>query len=302
MKQREIIERLRREAEEHVPDVSVDLAAARRFPASEGADVIPRRRHVPVVAAAAACFALLLLLAVLLPLLFAGRGDISTLVISINPSAELTLEDGKVTKTRPLNRDAALLLADSDLSGMTAQEACLTFAQLAGERNLIGADGIRIRVTGKDGDKLAGEIHSALDALFVVSDLDDETFRSLFDGYDEDAMERFEDYVTREYGEKQKEYLERAKGLLATYRQDLGGVDFSDAEAVRQFNRKYLLLGEDLLIEEDDDDSAEEIREELIEELEKVERLMERDPQKAFEELFKGFMELVEEEYEEDDD
>lgn len=312
MKKREIVERLRAEAEEHVPDVAVDPAAARRGAPS---DVIvlprPRRNFLPLAAAAVALF---LLLAILLPvLLVRGGGGLTTLVISINPSAELTVESGVVTKTKPLNRDAAVLLADRDLNGMTAEDACLAFAQLASDRRLIGADGVRIRVTGKDGAGLTRRIHSTLDALFAVGDLDDLSLSTLFDGYDEDAMEQFEDYVVREYGEKQQEYLERARALLQTYRADVLALDLTNPAAVQVFNQTYLPLGEDFLVEREeddddddddddydddyDDDDDDDVRAELLEEYEEIMRLLDRDPQRAFEVLFKGFLELIEEEY-----
>lgn len=301
MKNREIVNRLRAEAKEHTPDVRVDLSEVRPAPLDGGAVAVPakRRTHSAVLIAAVA---LILVLAALLPFFLRGGGGPTTLVISINPSAELTLEEGRVMRTRPLNKDAAVLLAGCDLLGMTAEEACLTFAELAGARNLIGTDGVRIRVSGKDGGRLLREIHGALDALFEVKDLDDESFQSLMGGYDEDAMERFEDYVLREYGEKQQQYLARAQVLLETYRADLEAVDLRDRAAMQAFNEKYLLLGEDLLFElDEDDDEDDDIREELLEEYDELMRLLERDEKKAFEELFKGFMELLEEEYEDDD-
>ena len=51
------------------------------------------------------------------------------------------------------------------------------------------------------------------------------------------------------------------------------------------------------LVEDDEDDGPEEIRRELLEEYEEIVRLIERDRDEAFEELFDGFLELMEEDY-----
>ncbi len=301
MNDREIIEALQREAETHTPDVPVDLHAARVQ--GRGEVVALSRKKPLVITLCALLFVILLSLAVLLPVLLGrGGGGLTTLVISINPSAEFTLENGKVTKTRALNHDAAVLLAGQNLDGKTAEEACLTFAQLAGRRNLIGTDGVRIRASGKNGKAVARSVESALsEALFAVGDLDDAAFEALFGVYDEDAMDRFEDYVTQSYSSKKAEYLDGARELLSTYPADLESLDMKDLAAVREFNRKYLKLGEDFLIEEDEDDPEGKIRQELLGEYEEIVHLLETDPDEAFEELFEEFLELFEEAFEEDD-
>lgn len=296
MNEREMTERLRKEAEEHTPDVTLDLGAARAEAPSGGAIVLSRRKPA-VISVLAAALGVLLLLAILLPVLLPRGGGYATLVISINPSAEFTIEDGKVSRTRPLNRDAAVLLAGSDLNGMTAEDACLTFVRLAEKRNLIGADGVRIRVSGKGGSSIEESVHGALDALFSVGELDDDALDVLLGGYNEEEMEHFEDYVANSYGDKKKEYLEKAMQLLETYKDDVEALDFADRAAVERFNKTYLLLGEDFLVEDDEDDDPEEIRKDLLEEYEEIVRLARRDPDEAFEELFDGFLELMEEDY-----
>lgn len=305
---REIIEMLRREAEEHTPDRLAQIEAARgSMPAGAPAEVaaIPLHRKAALISALSALLGIMLLLLILLPVLLHGGGegtDLTTLVVSINPSAEFTLENGTVTRTRPLNRDAAVLLAGQDFTGKTAEEACLGFATLAGKRNLIGTDGVRIRVTGKDEKKITDGIHAALDTLFAVGELDDAALDGLMGSYDEDAMEKFDDYLFREYEGKREDFLARARELLESYPSDVRALDLSDRAAVEAFNRKYLALGEDLLVEldDDDDDDAEELREELLEECEELLFLMERDPEEAFEEMFEEFLEMIEEGYEDD--
>lgn len=296
MNEREMTERLRKEAEEHTPDVTLDLDAARTGSPRGGAIALSRRKPA-VISILAAVLGIVLLLAILLPVLLPRGGGYATLVISINPSAEFTIEDGKVSKTRPLNRDAAVLLAENDLNGKTAEDACLTFVQLAEKRNLIGADGVRIRVRGKGESSIEQSVRGVLDTLFSVGELDDDALDLLFGSYNEEEMDQFEDYVASTYGDKKKEYLEKAMKLLETYRDDVEELDFSDRAAVESFNKKYILLGEDFLVEDDEDDSPEEIRQELLEEYEEIVRLIERDRDEAFEELFDGFLELMEEDY-----
>ncbi len=298
MNDRELFERLRREADEHTPDVKVDVRAARVQPPQGEVVAAARSRKAALISVLSALLGIILLLAILLPVLLGGGGGgkYGTLVISINPSAEFTIEDGKVTRTRALNRDAAILLEGNTWDGLTAEDACLTFAQLAEKRNLIGADGVRIHASGKDGNSIAASVHGALDALFAVGDLDEAALASLLGSYDEEEMERFEAYVTHSYSAKKTEYLERAKALLTTYRADLLALDLADRAAAEAFNTKYLLLGEDFLIEFDDDDE-DEILEDLLEEYEEISALLARDPDEAFEELFEGFLELMEEDY-----
>ncbi len=296
MKKDEIIQTLRSEAEAYTPKPAIDVSAARALPVPEGEVIAASKTRKILVPVLCALLGVLLLLVALFPVFF-RENSVTTLVISINPSAEFTLENGKVSKTKPLNRDAVLLLNGQDFTGKTAKEACLTFATLASERNLIGPDGVRIRVSGGKVGKIEKDIHAALDTLFSVGELDDETFNSLLGGYDEDEIEKFGDYLTKQYADKKSEYLQKAKELLASYKGDVETLDLSDRQAIEAFNKKYLLLGEDFLIEEDEDDDFDEIKEDLSEECDEMLKLLERNSEKAFEELFEGFLELLEEGY-----
>lgn len=299
MKNREIIQALRAEAEEHTPDVAVDVA---NISLPEGHEIaLPNRHHRVALFAALAAFVLLLVAILLVVFLRSGGTELSTLVISINPTAEFTLEDGKVIRTRPLNRDAAVLIAGSDFNGKTAEEACLAFADLAEKKHLIGTGGVSIRVTGKNGSRIEQDVKYALDKLFSVNELDEDTLQSLLGSYDEDAMDRFEEYVEHEYTGKKEEYLSKATELLQSYREDLLSLDLQDEAARAQFNKKYLLLGEDLIFGENErEDTFEEQREEMLEEFEEIEELQRENPSELFEELFEEFLELFEKEYDDD--
>lgn len=296
----EILKQLQRESEEHTPDVRAEIPSEAP-PLGEGGAAVAVRRTWPVVALAACGLALLLLLALLMPAFFRGT-DRATLVISINPSAELTLEGGKVTRTRALNRDAAVLLVGKDFSGMTAEEACLSFAELADERKLITADGIRVRVTGKNGNAIESGVLGALAGRYAtVGEMDPAFLEGLMNGYDERQMGDFESYVQGAYDGKREQLLTQAKELLQTYETDLFALSVSDMVAVSSFNKTYMLLGEDFLAEQDETDWEEE-RAEMAEDARKLSRLIDSDPDRAFGELFEGFMELLEEEYDREDE
>lgn len=223
------------------------------------------------------------------------------------PTAEFTVKDGKVTGTRALNRDAAVFLVEKDFNGIAAEEACVGFAELARERNLLGGGGIRIRVTGENSARLSNAVYGALGSLFSVGELDEETFSALMAGYNAGEMEDFEDFLLTEYAGQRDAYLARVRELLDLYPEGLARLT-PTAEAVAAFNQTFTLLGEDFLIELDDDWQSEweETVEELREEYREISQLLERDPQKAFEELFDGFAEVIEDKFdqrhERDDD
>ncbi len=286
MNDSEIIEQLRAEAETHTPDLSFDPRGAVQMGAAEAEILaVPHRRWLLPVAAA--LLSVILFLAILLPLVF-SRGE-TTLVISINPSAEFLIEKGKVKRARALNQDAAVMLVGEDLVGMTAEEACVTFATLARGKNLITANGIRIRVTGKDRDRIAGSVQTALKD-FTVGDLADEDLDSILGGYNEAEMQDFEDYLINKYAASREAFMRDVEALLQTYEEDLIALDFSDSAAVEAFNRKYMLL-DDLCIERGEE------KEEYFEEYRELKEEIEEDPDEAFEDLFEDFLEIFEEDY-----
>ena len=296
MKKREIVASLKREAKLYTPDVTVDTGTALSpYEAKRGGEIAlekqgGKKKTVLIVAAA---LALLMFLAVLLPVLFLGGGSgVTTLVISINPSAEFTLEDGKVKSTKALNQDAAVMLFSENLIGMSAEDACVTFATLAQKRNLITANGIRILVTGKDHARISGSVQTALEG-FSVSDLPDEDFSSIMGGYDETKMKDFEGFLSTSYDKSRGAFLAEAKRLLATYKADLDALDLGDLAAVNTFNQKYALLG-DLCIELDDLDEG---KAEYYEEYNELSWEIEHDPDEALEDLFDDFLEMFERDY-----
>ena len=198
MKRSEIEKALKSESDEFTPDVfgRVMAQAAERTKQSAELPVqgsqphkrrSPRRRLVTRIsaflAAAAAC------LAIVLPIALnntapAAIPAYATVCVKINPSVELTVEDGVVTGVRALNKDAAVLLVHSTLDGMSAETACVTVADLAASRNLMTEAGIALYVSGKDEAQLEASIRAQLTASnYKVADSDDAYAAELCERY-----------------------------------------------------------------------------------------------------------------------
>ncbi len=207
------------------------------------------------------------------------------------PGAEFTLENGKVSSTRALNRYAAVLMKDVNFTGDTAEEACLRFTELADGKQLIGAGGVRLRIEGGDPATLDG-VRGALSQRYTqysFSDMDDASFDALFAGYDEGEMGEFEDWLEREFEGRRSGFEEEVRTLIESgdYPTDLETLD------KETFNRKYQCLGEDLIFEDGD-----ETRRELLEEYEELCSKWQRSPERVLDELFEEFMDEIEDVYE----
>lgn len=294
---------LRREAQEHTPDVYARVRAAQ--PTCTEGDVLVRTRRRPLLALAAAAAAVLILLACILPAVLRGAapaaGGNGNLYISINPSVEFTVRENKVTDVRALNRDAALLLVGEDLIGMTPEDAGAAFAALSDAKHLITAQGIGVYATGADAAALEQRVRERLageyGATYAVSELSETDFDALIAAYDERAMGDFEDYLERELVHLTSDFAERVRALTQTYLADLDRV-FAGDMTRGDFNGKYVYLGEDCIFEDGD-----ESRRELEEEFDSLCRAIERyGDEYLFDELFDEFLEAVEELYETDHD
>ncbi len=300
MKEEEIIRMLREDAEQNIPDVRERVRAAEAAMLESG-EVRVRQRKSWLLWAASALLLVLLLAAVFGMTLWGGSSF--KIVVSINPSVEFSLEDGKVVGTRSLNKDAAVLIKDEDFTGETAEEAVLRFAALAESKHLIGADGIRIRAEGRDGGAVRA-IHASLSrtyAQYSVTDLDEASFHALLAGYNESEMGDFEDWLTREFDGQQAQFKEEIDALLKSYEEELEAVDTRDRAAVEAFNLKYLKLGEDVTFEDGD-----ESKEELLSEFRRLKEKLGRDPASMTDELFREFIDeledIYEDKFERDDD
>lgn len=76
-----------------------------------------------------------------------GAKYASFMSIDINPSIELTFdENGKVASVRAKNDDAAILLTDVDLTGMTAEQATAQITQLAEKMGYLNADNTGVKI------------------------------------------------------------------------------------------------------------------------------------------------------------
>ena len=207
------------------------------------------------------------------------------------PGAENTLEGGKVSSTRALNRSAAVLMKDVNFTGDSAEEACLRFTELADGKYLIGAGGVRLRIEGGDPATLDG-VRGALSqrySQYTFSDMDDASFDALFAGYNAREMGEFEDWLEREFEGRRSGFEEEVRTLIESgdYPTDLETLDRDT------FNRKYQCLGEDLIFEDGDETHAE-----LLEEYEELCSKWQRSPERVLDELFEEFLDEIEDVYE----
>lgn len=304
MKDSELLETLRREAEQHTPDVRGRvLAEAERFPdpippVKGGAVAVSAKKiWIPLVAIVLA-FAVLLGGFALWRAWGSGTGGYATIVVSINPSVEFTVEEGRVKTARSLNRDAAVLLYGQDFDGVKTEEACLRFAALAEEKHLIGAEGIRVHGAGKGGAQIARRVQTALEEKYLVSEMDESVFEDLLASYDERVMGDFEDWLERELEPQKDAFKQEITALVASYEDDLNALDLNDAAAVDAFNNTYLKLGDDLTVERGT------TKRELLEEFYELRQKLERSENAVLEDLFEEFLDELEDRYdrEEDDD
>ncbi len=168
MNKKELERRLREESNENIPDLADKiLMKAEEEGLFEEREFAPTRRekHVkrswirrPIGRIATALATAFVGIAVILPLVFrpsqkdgvTADADATTVCMKINPSVEFTVENDVVTQARSLNQDAAVLLVHNDLEGKLVEEACLQFAAMAADRNLITEEGITLYVSGKD--------------------------------------------------------------------------------------------------------------------------------------------------------
>ena len=296
----ELERELRREAEEHTPDVYERVVTAQ--PDGKAGEVVaaarPRR---PLIIAACALAAIFLVLVCLLPVLLAGGGAAGlsgNLYISINPAVEFVVEEDRVVSVRALNRDAALLLSGEDFTGLSPEDAGEKFVQLSETKHLITAEGVGVTATGEDAaaleqrvrDRLAGSTQN-----YAVHDMSQSDLDALIAAYDEQAMGDFEDYLERELSHLRTDFAERVHTLMESYSADLDAV-FAGSMTQAAFNEKYLYLGEDCIFEDGD-----ETQRELSENFAELKREIERyGDDYIFEELFDEFIEAVEELYESD--
>ena len=296
----ELERELRREAEEHTPDVYERVVTAQ--PVGEAGEAVaavrPRR---PLIAAACVLAVLVIVLACVLPALFAGGGSAGlsgNLYININPAVEFIVEEDRVTGVRALNRDAALLISGEDFTGLSPEDAGEKFVLLSENKHLITAEGVGVTATGEDAaaleqrvrDRLAGSAQN-----YAVHDMSQSDLDALIAAYDEQAMGDFEDYLERELSHLRSDFAERVHTLMESYLSDLSAV-FAGSMTQAAFNEKYLYLGEDCIFEDGD-----ERQRELEENFAELQRDLERyGDDYIFDELFDEFIEAVEELYESD--
>ena len=293
MKDSELLETLRREAEQHTPDVRGRvLVEAERFPdpippVKGGAVAVSAKKIWIPLAAIVLAFAVLLGGFALWRAWGSGTG-----------SVEFTVEEGRVKTARSLNRDAAVLLYGQDFNGVKTEEACLRFAALAEEKHLIGAEGIRVHGAGKDGAQIARRVQTALEEKYLISEMDESVFEDLLASYDERVIGDFEDWLERELEPQKDAFKQEITALVASYEDDLNALDLNDAAAVAAFNNTYLKLGDDLTVERGT------TKRELLEEFYELRQKLERSENAVLEDLFEEFLDELEDRYdrEEDDD
>ena len=300
---RELETELRREAQEHTPDVYTRIRSAQPIRA-EG-DVLVRTRRKPFLVLACAVAAVLVALACILPFALQkgtpAVGGNGNLYISINPSVEFTVQDNKVTGVRALNRDAALLLVGEDFVGMTPEDAGAAFAELSDQKHLITAQGIGVYATGADGAAIEQRVRERLTGqyggTYAISELSKTDFDALLAAYDATAMGDFEDYLERELSYLSAEFAQKVRELTGTYLADLDSV-FAGSMTQADFNTKYLYLGEDCIFE-DGDESRRDLEEEFAELCRDIERY---GDDYIFDELFDEFLDEIEDLYETEDE
>ena len=305
LEKRELERELRREAEEHTPDVYARVRSAPPVRA-EGEVLAAHRRRGPLIALACAVAAVLVLLACILPFALRGEpavpfGGNANLYISINPSVEFVVQDNKVTGVRALNRDAALLINGEDFTGLSPEDASAAFAALSEQKHLITQQGIGVYATGEDAEQIEQRVRERLNGeyggTYSVSELSQTDFEALIAAYDENAMGDFEEYLERELAHLRSEFAGLVRGLLETYRDDLDAVTAGTMTRT-DFNAKYLYLGEDCVFEDGDESPRE-----LLENFEELSSAIGRyGDEYIFDELYGEFLETVEELYEAEDD
>ena len=296
---KELERELRAEAEQHTPDVYDRIVRSQQELRKGDGEVLaaarPDRRKVVLACVLAA---VILCLAVLLPFVLRGgaAGLSGTVYLSINPAVEFVIENDRVTGVRALNRDAALLVAGEEFTGLSPEDAGEKFVALSETKHLITQEGIGVRGTGADGAELEQRVRDRLgeNQSYSVHELGQSELDALIAAYDEQAMGDFEDYLERELVHLRDTFAETVHALLdeAAYTADL------QALSPAEFNAKYLYLGEDCIYE-DGDESPEELLENFRELKASVERY---GDDYLFDELFDEFLEAVEELYEPDDD
>lgn len=305
---RELERELRREAEEHTPDVYDRLTAACQEMRAAGSAVAVVRSRKPLLAALAGATAvLLILLACILPFVLRGGGTAmrgggtANLYISINPSVEFVVEDDRVTGVHALNRDAAILISGENFIGMSPEDAGAAFAALSERKHLITAQGVGVYATGSDSEQLEQRVRARLESqsqgAYTVSTLSQTDFDALIASYDEAAMGDFEDYLGRELAHLRAGFAEQVRTLMDTYLADLENVS-AGSMTQAEFNAKYLYLGEDCIFE-DGDESVGDLREGFEELRQEIGR---HGDEYIFDELYDEFLEAVEELYETEQD
>ena len=282
MRRSQMIRSMRREADEYTPDVLSRVTEefektkqAETLSAEETAPVVApekkstrrlsdgRRklgvRLAAVFAAAAACLAIVLPIA--LHTAPAAIPAYATVCVKINPSVELTVEDGIVTDVRALNKDAAVLLVHSTLEGLPAETACVTVADLAESRNLMTEDGIALYVSGKDEEALEANIRAELTASnYKVADSDDAYAAELSERYGISyGKARLAAEVLRKYPQYAEEAVvkcssEELLDILEDY--DEGEMDEFEAHLMQEYQAQYQQFVQDvesLLLSYEDD-------------------------------------------------
>ncbi len=181
MTEKELKKALKQQADEHTPELAdavlqkaeeqgLFAQMPQEMPVVEKkkAGSIPRRRWGRIaggLVAVAACCAIILPLALRnKPNTPAVAEPYTSVCMQINPSVELTVKNGKVTKARALNPDGAVLIVHSQLVGKPIAEACLQVAELANSRRLIGAEGITLYVSGEDETAMQSLLYGELTA------------------------------------------------------------------------------------------------------------------------------------------
>ena len=83
-----------------------------------------------------------------------GDGDTSAtadgyayMAIDINPTVEFVLQADKVVSVDAVNDDAAVLVSEEELVGMTAEEAAETVVELAEDLGYINEDNVSVKIT-----------------------------------------------------------------------------------------------------------------------------------------------------------
>lgn len=133
-----------------------------------------RRSFVWGIGGALACAAVVLAIALpfLLrqtPILPPDVPAYATVCMRMNPSVELIVEDGKITKTRALNKDAAVLLLNENIVGLTPEQGCLQLADAAARTSFMTDNGVTLLVSGKDEATIGKSIAGALQTKYKVS-------------------------------------------------------------------------------------------------------------------------------------